>query len=148
MAHPGKRRSRRFIFRRRGSENRSADRCNASTATMTRRRVGNSHRSVRRAATAVDRTWRSWSLSAAPCAFPSRFPPPIAIETPERVRARAPRESTRTHRVRTKPTRHWMRTGNRFVGLPPWNAAQVKGRGAGQPGEPGKPPLLLTQHPT
>lgn len=46
-----------------------------------------------------------------------------------------------------KATRHWMRTGNRFVGLPwgTWRRYVQEGRRY-WPGKP-VPPLLLTQHP-
>lgn len=45
--------------------------------------------------------------------------------------ARAPWEHA--YRIRTKPTRYWMRTGNRFVGLPPRNA-KVRGNKRGREG--------------
>ena len=93
------------------------------------------YRGCRRADCTIH-TWRTHvSLRSAHACGAARARVSVAFsadrntETLERVRARAPRESTTYHRVRTKPTRHWMRTGNRFVDVPP--SPEERGAGKG-----------------
>jgi len=158
----------RFIFRRRATDEfrdrvprivysrRSWIAADAADA----RNEGKSHRSHRYISAdprTIHTCWRRPALLCVPLAnacgaaraFFRRSP---NTESPERVRARAPRESTTVPPRKNETDTTLDENGQQVRRRAPEERDAGKGRvrrgGEARPGEPGKPPLLLAQHPT